>query len=208
MAGCGKTVSCSAVIKETLNRTSESLAATYFFCDYKTPASQVPVNILSSLALQLAWQKKEAFEILTNYYEELHPSTGLQTVPAKLPDTAGLTDTFIKMASLYEKVYVVVDALDECGDFVELTARALNGLADGSAFINIALFSRDLSEIAMELDKSSRAYMRVEVSKANVGSDINNYILHEMSQRTALLDCEPRIREEIRQKLREKSAGM
>ena len=68
--GAGKTVLASSLIEET-TKYCESLekGVAYFYCDYKDEASQDPINILGSLAAQLAQQSIESFEALRELYQ-------------------------------------------------------------------------------------------------------------------------------------------
>lgn len=75
--GSGKTIMCGVMIQDILQRSTPATAAAFFFCDHAMKESQNPIYILGSLAVQLALQKPQAFEILEKLYRDLHPPNGL-----------------------------------------------------------------------------------------------------------------------------------
>jgi Cdc6-like AAA superfamily ATPase len=71
--GAGKTVLAASVVEQTIKESSPSRAVAYFYCDYKDERTQDPVNILGSLATQLARQSEKCFALLQEYYFTCHP---------------------------------------------------------------------------------------------------------------------------------------
>jgi len=64
--GAGKTVLSGLIIEECIARSTADRAVAYYYCDYKNVKSQVTVNILSSLAAQLAIQHESCFSLRFN----------------------------------------------------------------------------------------------------------------------------------------------
>ncbi len=71
----------STVIEEALRRSNESVAVGFFFCDYRNLDTQATTHILGALAVQVAMQRMEAFEMLQQYYDDLHPESSLRRSP-------------------------------------------------------------------------------------------------------------------------------
>ncbi|EMR61420.1 putative ankyrin repeat protein [Eutypa lata UCREL1] len=132
--GAGKTVLCGAIVENVLQDSDESIAVAYFFCDYKSRETQQIEVILGSLAAQIALQNSRAFEHLEEYYDELHQKGELEN-PV---ETDRLIAVIQEMASQFGKLYIVVDALDECGVETYNIAEALKELVDGAKSINLA----------------------------------------------------------------------
>jgi hypothetical protein len=117
-----------------------------------------------------------------------------------------LIKLFIEMSQKYAKVFMLVDAIDECDRDMIPTTKMLDQLSHDNERVSIALFSRNVPEIEEELQGSS--YWRLDIQTADVDVDIDFYIISEMAKRDELVKCGTRIREKIGRKLREKSQGM
>ncbi|KAM0237912.1 hypothetical protein ACHAP5_008810 [Fusarium lateritium] len=175
--GSGKTILCGLVIETVLAQSDDSTAVCYAFCDYKNPDSCLPENIIAALAVQLGLQGEEAFDALEEYYDMLHPEDKLPVQP-KLDDLIELVEC---MAEVYEKVFVIVDGLDECGSQVSRMTQALKSVADKSETVSAVLFSRKEEEIREELEGQ---FEHIEVSAHT--KDLEDYTLAEVSKRKVL----------------------
>ncbi|KAH7196516.1 uncharacterized protein B0J16DRAFT_390429 [Fusarium flagelliforme] len=203
--GGGKTVLAGAVIQEALTRAlsaSSTIGVAFFFCDYKNEATQSPVNILGSIAYQIALQKDEAFEELNNYYQELHPERSL----TQSPDTDELRATISRMSKQFDHLYIIIDGVDECRDEVEDVAAAVHDLAEFSDNNSTALFSRDEAEIEAALDGDFR---HVAISART--EDIEKYIRAEMMLRESngrLVVKDLTVKDKIEEQLVRRAKGM
>ena len=199
LAGSGKTVLAGYIIEHVVAVCPKNSAVAFFFCDYKDLETQKLINILSSLALQIGLQKVEAFAMLQKYYNSLHPLSGLP----RQPETKQLIDIIGSMSRLFDKVVVVVDALDECMNDTTEVVRGITEIAKAAANISIALFSRhehELSEVLLP------EYQNIEIAARS--DDLALYIGAEMTRRPALNLLDPVESNEIRQKLVAKANGM
>lgn len=179
--GSGKTVLCGLVIETVLEQSDDLTAVCFAFCDYKNPDSCLPENILAALAVQLGLQGEEAFDLLEEYFDMLHPDDKLPTQP-RLDDLVELVGC---ISEIYKKVFIVVDGIDECGDQVARMTRSLRAVVEGSETISSALFSRKEEEIREQL---SEEFEHIEVS-AHV-KDLKDYTLAEVSRRKVLKNIE------------------
>nr|RBQ93950.1 hypothetical protein FVER53263_13373 [Fusarium verticillioides] len=179
--GSGKTVLCGLVIETVLEQSDDMTAVCFAFCDYKNPDSCLPENILAALAVQLGLQGEEAFDLLDEYFDMLHPDDKLPTKP-RLDD---LMELFGSMSEAYEKVFVIVDGLDECGGQVARMTWSLKAIVDGSETVSSAFFSRKEEEIREQL---AEGFEHIEVS-AHV-RDLEDYTLAEVSKRKVLKSIE------------------
>jgi hypothetical protein len=170
-------VLCGLVIGTVLAQSDDSTAVCYAFCDYKNSDSCSPENIIAALAVQLGLQSEEAFDSLEEYYDRLHPEDKLPMQP-KLDDLLELLDC---MAGIYDKVFVVVDGLDECGSHVLRMTQALKSVVDRSETVSAAFFSRKEEEIRDELEGQ---FEHIEVSAHT--KDLEDYTLAEVSRRKVL----------------------
>lgn len=146
--GSGKTILCGAIIQDVLQRSTPTTAVAFFFCDYAVKESQEPIQILGSLAVQLALQKPEAFAVLEKLYNDCHPPNG----HVKLLRLADMTKVLSQLLGEFDEAYIVVDALDECGSNATNVASVLRNIALSDSNASIALLSRDETPIRDILD--------------------------------------------------------
>lgn len=175
--GSGKTVLCGLVIETVLQEGDESTAVSYAFCDYKNPDTYLPENIIAALAVQLGQQSEDAFDLLEEYFDILHSENQLPMQPS-LDD---LLDLIQAMADVYDKVFVVVDGLDECGDHVSRMTQSLKCIANRSNAISTAFFSRKEEDIREELEDE---FEHIEVEART--KDLEDYTLAEVNKRKVL----------------------
>ncbi|KAK0726108.1 hypothetical protein B0H67DRAFT_642427 [Lasiosphaeris hirsuta] len=175
--GAGKPVLAGSVIQEALARGHDvdDVAVVFFFCDYDN-STWVPVNILGALASQLARQKDEAFDILKDYCDQLHP---LNSLPQQ-PETEELRAMIGRMPELFEQTILVVDGLDECDNETEDVMAVLSELASYTTNISMALFSRGHHDIRVQLEDSFDC-IRIEAHK----EDIRIYVGSELEKKNA-----------------------
>ncbi|KAJ0297294.1 hypothetical protein COL516b_010875 [Colletotrichum fioriniae] len=175
--GAGKTVLAGSIIGHALTRSSDNVAVGFFFCDYKNETTQSPVNILGGLAYQLARQSEEAYSMLEEYYSELHPDRGLPR-PANTEDLGRI---IIRMSQVYERTYLVVDGLDECGDHAEEIVEALCHMAEDSDDLSMALLSRDEDDIQRHLRDPENNFHNIEIAAHT--EDITEFLTSEIERR-------------------------
>ncbi|KAI0887568.1 ankyrin [Annulohypoxylon maeteangense] len=202
--GAGKTVLAGSVIQEALERShrESSVSVAFFFCDYKNADTWEPVNILGAIAAQLARQKEEAFLILKDYYETLHPATGF----AKSPDPDDLRAKITEISELFDQTILVLDGLDECGDNVNFVLDVLRELGDYTETLSIAVLSRGHQEIRQGLGEDYESILieaQIEDVKLYVASEIERRV---QNRRLRLADMT--MKEEILETLTIRSQGM
>ncbi|KAK3693030.1 hypothetical protein B0T22DRAFT_32855 [Podospora appendiculata] len=201
MAGSGKTVLCGGLVDTILRESSQTVAVAYCYCDYKNIASHSPVTILGSIAAQIARQHDTAFDLLQQMYDEHHPKDGLK----KPMDPESLWEMIQFMAQNFERVFIVVDALDECrsqtGDVLEF----LKTIAE-CAVVSMALFSRDEQDIRESLADD---FSFLEIAAQT--QDLEIFVGAEMSRRKGLKDLpikDPTLNEDIRRQLVHGAGGI
>lgn len=172
----------------------------FFFCDHKYTDSQIPVNILASLAVQLAKQSDAAFSVLESYHEELHPVDRI----AKPPETKRIVEVVQSIMKEYDRIYLAVDGIDECGSNVVEVLQSLKQLELGNQ-VNVALFSRDEPDIMEVLSDGPR----IEIAAHT--EDLELYVLAQMESRKRLGSLalrNPTLHEHICRTLIEGANGM
>ena len=115
----------AVAIEESMKVASPSAALAFYYCDYKSPERRETVNVLASLAGQLARQNDLCFEMITHCFKAT--LDGLP--PHTLPDSLELSQLILRMSACFDSVAIIVDALDECHAPYEIT-EALAGFSD------------------------------------------------------------------------------
>ncbi|KAK3333008.1 hypothetical protein B0T19DRAFT_353277 [Cercophora scortea] len=200
-AGSGKTVLCGGLVDTILQESCPTVAVAYFYCDYKNTASQSPVITLGSIAAQIARQHVTAFDLLQEMYDEHHPKDGLE----KPMDATSLCEVIQAMAQNFDRVFIVVDALDECGSQTGDMLESLKTIAE-CAVVSIALFSRTEQDIRESLADD---FSFLEIAAQT--QDLEIFVGVEMSRRKGLKDLQikdPTLNEDVRRKLVHGADGM
>ncbi|KAF7672905.1 hypothetical protein GT037_008856 [Alternaria burnsii] len=173
--GAGKTILSSLIIQQCLKQATDDRAVAFFYCDYKNTMSQDVVQILSSLASQLARQHESCFQLLKDYDNKLRPQHQLR----RSPEVDELTDLLRKMSDHFEDVRLIVDGLDECNEQAGAVASTLRSLGDGHAVISMCFLSRDELDIRTELE----APMFEHIEIAAHTEDVEHYVRSEIEER-------------------------
>ncbi|KAI0160498.1 hypothetical protein GGR57DRAFT_385174 [Xylariaceae sp. FL1272] len=172
--GAGKTVLAGSIIETALLLSTEEVATCFFFCDYKSEETHSAVNIVSCILYQLAIQNEEAYAVLESFFKELHPSRGLP----RTPDLKDATKKLREMTRLFQRVFLVVDGLDECRGTTDEVVGTLFDVANDSDNLSAALLSRDEFEIRNHLEGD---FEGVEIAAHT--EDITEFVTAEIEER-------------------------
>ncbi|KAN0128644.1 hypothetical protein V8E53_013563 [Lactarius tabidus] len=108
--GSGKSILCSAIIKDTETLCKAGVGSiAYFYFDFRDLEKQNRRNLLPSLLVQLSAQSSPRCDILHRLYLEHDKGT-------KTPTEAALTQCLKDMLTIPDQppIYIILDALDEC----------------------------------------------------------------------------------------------
>ena len=201
--GAGKTILASSIIQEAIGQSCPNVAVAFFYCDYRNIATQEPRNILGSLACQLALQDEQSFEKLRAFHEKHNPAD----CPSIEFSVEYLRDLLVDMASSFNNVMIIVDALDECGTQNKFVTRLLSGLnsSDEAGNIKTLFLSRNEEEIREVLEEYD------QVSIAARGIDLRLFVGAEIELRIRNKDLRIRdesLKQDIMERLVEGADGM
>jgi Cdc6-like AAA superfamily ATPase len=171
--GAGKTILASLVIEEALKNADKEHAVAFFYCDYKNVASQRPVNILGSIASQIARQDEQCLHTLEDYYRSCNPQGSLQ----RSPKADDLRDLILHMATFFKDISIIVDGLDECGKTTVAAVELLDSFSSSGENIKTLFLSREEQHIKDILNA------HVQISIAARSSDLKLYVASEMELR-------------------------
>ena len=177
-AGCGKTILCSTVINDitrhTASRTQAALAFYYF--DFTNDVKTKTLSCLRSIILQLAEQTAD-----TTSLQALQRAYAMGTPPIQ-----EFLDVLKSILCKHDRVYVVVDALDECTDQEELF-DLLNSIRDWRLeCLSILVTSRNEPDIRECLHPASK--QEIYLRNSAVDKDIRRFIIETLQKDKRLQD--------------------
>ncbi|KAH6890691.1 hypothetical protein B0T10DRAFT_325065 [Thelonectria olida] len=191
ISGTGKTMLAGCLVQEALRRQTIGVGVAYFYCDFKDARTQSLLQILGTLAAQLADQNNEAYECLQRYYKRLHPLEA--NAIARTPTVINLVSILQEMTECFERVSIIIDGLDECGDECGVVADVLASAGNASN-ISMALLSRNEYRIFQHFGDADRWELESN------SDDIRTYLEDEtetglQSQQVPVVN--PQVKEEI-----------
>lgn len=173
--GAGKTVLAGSVVSEVLALSSSVTGIAFFFCEYKRSETQKPINVVQTMASQLARQNTKAYEVLEEYYRELHPAQGIPNVPSLWR----MREVLQEMIAFFNTVYMVIDGLDECDEFAREVAIMLAETVQDEENLSLAVLSRD-ELVIRESFEDSFVHLDIEAQR----DDVRLYVASELELRT------------------------
>jgi hypothetical protein len=175
------------------NFQSQNVGVAFFYCDYKQ--SPTAFHILSSVARQLA-EKRPGLEILPKLYKE-HNNGSSKLLFEEL------RTILLALCGVYDQVYIIIDALDECPlaeerTLVLDTVRRMPQLSGRTLITSRPNFE--------DINSALVADPQIEIIARDV--DIKSYLGHRIRENPAFLkriakdDLEEQIVDEITNRAR------
>jgi hypothetical protein len=200
-AGCGKTILCSTAIEDIRN-TCEQVAETsfaFFYFTFSDERKQSDGDLLRSLVAQLGW-REPGLSMLRQAYKNTK-----QNVLG--PDE--LESVLLASIRPCSKVYLLIDALDECPEEHEtrqtVLARIVK-LTQDAPNLRIFVTSRELDRIRRSMEALVAEPLRV-ITRA-VDADIQIYLSTELFHDQILCELRPEMRTLIETTIASQADGM
>lgn len=203
--GAGKSILAALALTEIIGSSDQDNAVAYFYCDYKDAGTQDPLQILGSLAEQVARQSEPSFQKLSKFVKNHCHGDRLQTFRCVSED---LCELIVDMSYGFRNLTIAVDGLDECGDNVRLVTKLVTNLGHNSARIRTFISSRNLVDIRDFTDDF------VAISIAATSIDLRLYVGAEIEERMQkfsrkrLYLTDPTLKGEIVDRLIDGAEGM
>ena len=178
-------------------------SAAYFFFDFNDGTKQYLDKMLRSLIVQLFSNHQSIPEPLISLFMSCQSG-------ARPPQTKDLEALLKALIDLYDKTFIVLDALDECEDRQELLNFIENAIGWKSQKLNMIMTSRKLKDFEDFFDAELDERSRLSIQNAEVDEDIRSYVRGKLQndRRFKRWRGQPKVREEIETRLMEKSDGM
>jgi len=169
--GAGKTILTSIVVEELTTRfsTDPTVGIAYIYCNFRRQDEQKIDNLLASLLKQLA----ESQLSLPATVKELYDRHKTKRTRPPLDEISRSLEAVTK---LYTRVFIIVDALDECQVSNGSRQRFLSGLSNLQAKCGANLFatSRPISSIEKELEGNAK--LEIRATEEDVRRYLEGYI--------------------------------
>jgi len=129
------------------------IAIAFIYCNYKEQTEHTVSNLAASLLKQMVQDRRAISENVKSFYER-HRREG--TFPTLDEVTGALTAEI----ETYSRVFIVVDALDECREDDATRAMFLEVLRSLPGNVNLMVTSRNLPSIARDFEGTKRLRIR------------------------------------------------
>ncbi|KAJ9270260.1 hypothetical protein DTO212C5_3754 [Paecilomyces variotii] len=147
--GAGKTTLVSIVINhlQKIFANKQHVVVAYIFCDYREQSNEKLNNILGAILKQLVQPMEVPPDDLKMLYKS-HKATG-STLQSN-----ELVELLISVANYYSRVYLVIDALDECSDSDGTRSTFISHLLklQKSCNVNLLATSRFIPDITARFE--------------------------------------------------------
>jgi hypothetical protein len=140
---------------QTLFEENDSVATAFIYCNYKEQAEHTVSNLVASLLRQMVQDSRAISDDIKSFYKR-HQRRGAR------PTLDQLTNILISEIQTYSKVFIVVDALDECREDDETRATLLEVFRSLPGQVNLMVTSRDLPSIARDFEGTKRLHIRAK----------------------------------------------
>ncbi len=191
-------INSSSVVDELMATDSEDVGVAYMYCDYADKDNQTAENIMASLVKQLSLRKPSTLDHIQNLYEQCGSGK------AK-PGVTKLTETLRNLCTVYKRIYIVIDALNECDEESRKLLLAQFEKVDHST-VRIFLTSRPH---LIEMQRKYDEFPQIEITAKD--SDIREFILNNIKEKDNLLELiedTAQLKEKIITAITSKANGM
>jgi hypothetical protein len=197
--GAGKTILTAIVVEDITTRFSSdpAIGVAYIYCNFRRQDEQKINNLLASLLKQLAESQSSLPESVKDLYDH-HKSKRTR------PSLEEISRVLQSLAAMYSRVFVVVDALDECQASNRCPSKFLSEIFNlqAKAGINFFATSRPIPDIEMEF----KGYPSREILASD--EDIHRYLDGHMLRLPEFVLKRLDLQEEIKTEITRAVEGM
>lgn len=155
--GAGKTILTAVVVDDLTERVNSdpAIGIAYIYCNFRKQATQSIDDLMVSLVKQLT-QCQTSLPTSVEYLHDKHKKTQTR------PSLDEILDLLRDVVKIYRRLFIVVDALDECRVFDDTRARFLSELFNLQTLhgVNIFATSRNIPQIIDQFDGSMSLEIR------------------------------------------------
>jgi len=197
--GTGKTILTSVVVDHLLTRfqSDQTVSIVYVYCSFRRKDEQKYDNLLVSLLKQLAQNQASLPKGIRDLYNRHRKK---QT----RPPSDEISKLIQAVAALFSRVFVVVDALDECKASDGCRENFISELFNLQNHSTTSIFatSRFVPEVTSKFDKCTILEIRAN------DEDVKKYLEVHMKGLPSFAQQDRQLQEEIKMVISEAADGM
>lgn len=198
--GAGKTVLAATVIDylQQLHQDSCDVAVVYHYYDTKRPNEKGLQWLLASFARQLIQQKNAVHSAATELYRRYHTRS-------TRPTRQEIQSLFESLLSDYQRVFIIIDALDEADVLQPSQADLLDEISRIQKLygnVNLMATSRQRPDISARFDSCEQMCVRAH------DDDLHVYLDSRMSELTGGVVRNIKLQDEIKEQIVKVADGM
>ena len=197
--GAGKTILTSIIVEELTAQFSNNptIGIAYIYCNFRRQDEQKIDNLLRSLLKQLA----ETQSSLPSTVKELY---NRHKTKRTRPSLKEVSRSLQAVTTLYSRVFIIVDALDECQVFDGCRQRFLSEIfsLQANQGVNIFATSRFIPEITTKFQ--GNILLEIRANK----EDVERYLEAHMRHLSSFDDWNQQLQDEIKVAIADAVDGM
>ncbi|CAG9983235.1 unnamed protein product [Clonostachys byssicola] len=180
--GAGKTILTSIVVDHLSNTFTKgsNVGVAYLYCNFRRQQEQTLEHYLASLLKQLTQEQDSISVSLQDLYGR-HKHKHTQ------PSVAELSETLLDLMGAYEKVFIVMDALDECTTIGACRSKLLTELFNLREKTETRIFAT--SRVNDDISKAFHGALTIEIEAS--AKDLGAYLAGQMQlQQSDIFDTD------------------
>ena len=189
--GAGKTM-MAAIVIDYLCRTTEcdDIGTAFLFCSYKAQIDQSAPSLLAALLKQLAQSRPNIAAPVTQLYEH-------HSKRKSRPSLDEILRVLQSVCSHHAKVYIVVDALDECAGRDGTRDRLIDKLLELQARIDVRLLFT--SRFIPEITQRFKSDLTLEVRARD--EDVRRFVAGQMPRLPKCIQRDEELKHAVQNKI-------
>ena len=186
--GAGKTILTSIVVEELFTRFQDesSNVVAYIYCNFKRQDEQTLEDILASVLKQLAQARSSLPQSVKSLYDRCRSKK-------TRPSIDDISTVLQSVAAEYSRVFILIDALDECRVNDSCRAKLLSQLSQLQTKCGANLFatSRYIPDITERFERDLQLEIRANEE------DVQRYVKGHIDELPRFVQRDPDLQQEI-----------
>ncbi|KAK0716323.1 hypothetical protein B0H67DRAFT_515985, partial [Lasiosphaeris hirsuta] len=193
--GAGKTILMSMVVDHLMTKfqAESSIGIAYIYCNFKRQEEQTAVNLLASVLKQLA----QSQDSLASSVKELYDK---HKINRTRPSVDELAKVLYSVVTMYSRVYIIVDALDECQTVGGCQEIFLTEMLNLQA--NLLVTSRPIQHIEAKFQGTLSLEIRA------TDEDVHTYLTSHLARLPSFVRDDSGLQKKIQDKIVQATDGM
>lgn len=206
ITGAGKTTLMTTAVEKLNSMDDRYCKVAYFYCSFADSESLDIVNILGSVLAQLCEPGDKIYQMLETLYDER--LGGTSDKPARL-NLNELIKLIIEQMQCLQTTYVVVDAINECGDSYEVLESLKTIVNSLPTKTILHLFLSSINEKCLETSLQKMPYIIIETLRPrDIWNDVHLYVEANLEAHPRLRQYNPWLKSKIKLALTGSAQGM